>query len=129
VPGKPGLYFYKHGNYQAIFRELNGTDLFWLAENNFKLDSSAEVLELVLRLQVSTKDDILELELEDFSAVLKSILKKLVDKNLLTLETWFELVFIVGGKKFEPDYTPWLNTSITTLLGMSRIAQKYLTSI
>jgi hypothetical protein len=129
VPENPGLYFYKSPNYQAIFRELNGHDIFWLSERNFDLQNATSVYDLVLRLQVSTADDLLELDFLEFNTALKDICVKLVDKNILTIDTWFELIFLVGGKRFEPDYKPWLTTSIPTLLGMGKIAQKYLTTL
>lgn len=129
VPGKPSLHFYDGTNYKAIIREVNGHDLFWLAERDFNLKNAAEVTDLVLRLQVSTRDDLFELELPEFNRTLKDICNKLVEKNIINIESWFEVIFIVGGKRFDPDYTPWLDTSISTLLGMSKIAQKYLATL
>jgi hypothetical protein len=128
VPGKQGLWLLQSTNYKGIFREINGHDIQHLEDTRFKLDDSNSVYTLIKRLEVATKDDLLDLDLAEFNKVLKEVCKTLIEKKILTPECWLELVFIANGKRFDPDYSPWLDISITQLLGMSEIAKKYLQS-
>lgn len=128
VKGKTELWYLESENYSGIFRSLNGHDLLYLEDNNFQLSNSAQVYALIKRLELSTKSDLEDLQLSEFNQVLKTLLKKLVEKQMLQPETWLELVFIAGGKRFEPSYEPWLEVPIPVLLGMSKIAEKYLQS-
>ena len=128
VPGKQGLWFVESANYSGIFRELNGHDIQHLEDTNFKLDDSNSVYTLIKRLEIATKSDLLDLDLVEFNQVLKEVSKTLIEKTIITPEFWLELVFICNGKRFDPDYSPWLDVSITQLLGMSEIAKKYLQS-
>jgi hypothetical protein len=128
VPGKQGLWLLQSANYNGIFREINGHDIQHLEDTGFKLDDSSSVYALVKRLEVATNDNLLDLDLAEFNQVLKEVSKTLIEKKILTPECWLELVFIANGKRFDPDYSPWLEVSITQLLGMASIAKKYLQS-
>ena len=126
VKGKTELWYLESVNYSGVFRSLNGHDLQYLEDTDFQLDTSAQIYALVKRLEVATQDDLQDLDLPEFNQVLKLLLSKLVEKQMLKPETWLELVFIASGKRFEPSYDAWLDTPIPILLGMSEIAKKYL---
>lgn len=128
VKGKTELWYLESENYSGIFRSLNGRDLQYLEDNDFQLSNSAQVSALVKRLELSTQSDLEDLELPEFNRVLKTLLKNLVEKQIIQPETWLELVFIAGGKRFEPSFEPWLEVPIPVLLVMSKIAGKYLQS-
>lgn len=129
VPDKIELYYLEYKEFKAIFRSLNGHDLFYLEENDFELNSLTSVYKLIERLLVSTKDDLTDLALEDFNDIIKILSKNLIEKNLLKPEAWFELVFIAGGKQFSSDWQKWQEMPIPILLGMSNIAKKYLQTL
>jgi hypothetical protein len=133
VPNKTELYYLsltinEHKAFDAVFRALNGHDLEYLESKNFDLSSSAAAYDLVKRLEVSASTDLLDLELEYFALILKRVYKELIEKQLLTTETWLECVFIAGGKRFEPDFSAWLNVPLPILAGMVNIAKKYLST-
>lgn len=128
VKGKTELWYLKSENYSGIFRSLNGHDIQYLEDNDFQLSNSTQVYKLAKRLEISTQSDLEDLDLPEFNQVLKILLKSLVEKQMLKPESWLELVFIAGGKRFEPSFEPWLEVPIPVLLGMSKIAEKYLQS-
>lgn len=130
IPDKTELYYLELGlEFKAVFRALNGYDLEYLEGTSFELGSNTAIYNLVKRLVVSAEGDLLELGLKDFSAVLKVVYKNLVEKQLLTTEAWLECVFIAGGKRFEPDFSPWLQVPLPVLAGMVNIAKKYLSAL
>lgn len=128
VPNRIEMTYVEYKDYSGIFRALNGHDLLWLQELKFDLGNSNAVFELLTRLQFNSTIDIAELDLEDFVILTKAICNKLLNKNLITPECWFELVFIANGKSFCHDWEKWLDVPIPVLIGMGEIAKKYLQS-
>lgn len=129
VKGKNELWYLESESYSAIFRSVNGHDLQYLEDEDFDLSTTSAAYKLVKRLEVSTKSDLDELDLPEFNAIIATISRNLLEKQLLKPVTWLELVFICGGKRFDPSWEPWLEVPIPTLLGMAEIAKKYLQSL
>jgi hypothetical protein len=113
------------GEFNLILRMPTGNDVIWLYDSNLDLALTETFVKLYERLHVKSSEDLLELDIADFERVAGVIQRDCLSKVLITPPTLLEIIFLIGGRAFRPDYRLWFEHPIEDLLAMVESVKKY----
>jgi hypothetical protein len=114
-------YYIQHKGYKAIIRALNGHDLEFAAYQN--LSTISGINKIYMRLLIKENTPLLELDLEDYKEILFAVNKKVL-KFIILPKNWLEIIYILGGRSFNPNWRQWLETPIEDLLAMLEVCKE-----
>lgn len=107
------------------FRDLTIADCFFISDSGLVFESELEILVILLRLLVEEPFDIGDLPIRVYQELLREFADKVLSKKLLTPEQALEVVYFLGGQKFEPNVEDWFSKPLTLLLQMLEVVKKY----
>lgn len=113
------------GEFNLILRAPTGNDIIWLYDSNLDLALTETFVKLYARLHMKSSEDLLELDIADFERVANVIQRDCLSKVLLSPPTLLEIIFLIGGRAFQPNYKLWLEHPVEDLLAMVESVKKY----
>jgi hypothetical protein len=123
IPNKD-LYRLDYKTYNSTVRSLTGADIIYFAELKLSVETIVGITSIYNHLLVGQNQELEELDLDDFEAVIKLFFRGVLEKYLLKPENWLEVIYVISGRKFEPNWKDWANEPVENLVAMLQIAKR-----
>jgi hypothetical protein len=111
----------------VTLRDLTIRDLLWLRSEG--VDLSAEPLGALLlynRLVQKTQENYLisDFPISRYRLFLSAFIDNVMEGKMCTVEEAFKLLWILGGRSFNPEVEAWLDVPMTLLVGLANTAKE-----
>ena len=108
--------------YWARLKDLTGRTFLDHSEYSKSLEKFLEMLESLV---LASSGALQELELSQLQMVQEALYRDYLDRRMMTPGQFMELIYFLEGRKFNPNWSQWLDVPVTVLQEMENVVKQY----